>query len=412
MEKFEKLNEFVEGNLDVADEQALFSDLATDDELRTEFKQLMAISSTIKNNRNSFQKNENTKKSVFAALGLSVPIADAVSTASGTAAGVAGGIGLKSLLTTGLISAIATGVIVFFTFGFNPKSETVQKNLSSIPVVQKYSFDQKVPVFDTNAENKRTESDKNNLSSSTHSKELSLTDYSNKNVINNGNDQNESNTISIDNNNGNKIFEIDSNQDLVESNSLFNNNLDKNNNQISIANPSVTIIPELAYNEGNNNKEGWSFELRGAEAFNSDNGMQPQGDTKFINNVISVMYNTKDNWSFGAEVRREAFFLNFEGTNFNGINYEYEQMPTYNTLSILTRYKLDINGNFDPFAQLSFGGNKIGVIGRSTLGIMYSPFDKLSFVLAGEYSNLFYQYQGKRFNSGRFGLTYGVQLRF
>ncbi|MER3328361.1 MAG: hypothetical protein RIF34_02195, partial [Candidatus Kapaibacterium sp.] len=99
MSEFEKINSFVEGELDPSQEQEFFNEMASNEVMRGEFKNLLAISAAVKNNRNAFAKNKKSKKAVFAALGLSIPVADAVTGGVGTAAaGSAIGYGLKSLL--------------------------------------------------------------------------------------------------------------------------------------------------------------------------------------------------------------------------------------------------------------------------------------------------------------------------
>ena len=127
MSKFDKLNEFLEGELQSSEEQSLFNDLASDDKLRGEFKNLLAISSVVKNNRKAFAKNDNTKKAVFASLGLSIPVADAVSTAAGSAgAGAVVGYGAKSLFTIGALSAVATALVMWFMI--DPAGESTNNN--------------------------------------------------------------------------------------------------------------------------------------------------------------------------------------------------------------------------------------------------------------------------------------------
>src|SRR6056297_3745691 len=114
MSKFDKLNEFLEGELPSSEEQSLFNDIASDGKLRGEFKNLLAISAAVKNNKKAFAKNDKTKKAVFASLGLSIPVADAVTTAAGSAgAGAAIGYGAKSLFTIGALSAVATALVMW-----------------------------------------------------------------------------------------------------------------------------------------------------------------------------------------------------------------------------------------------------------------------------------------------------------
>jgi hypothetical protein len=134
--------------------------------------------------------------------------------------------------------------------------------------------------------------------------------------------------------------------------------------------------------------------------------------SQFNNNSLSVLYNFASGLSVGAELRQETFLLEFTGEDINKVMYLYRQEPNFTTLSLLSRYTYDMSETLDPFAQITFGGNKIGVVGRLMGGFMYSPYQNLNLILGFEYNNMSFQYQGNRFNSGKVGINYGVSFTF
>lgn len=428
MSEFEKINSFVEGELDASQEQELFNEMATNEVMRGEFKNLLAISAAVKNNRNAFTKNKKSKKAVFAMLGLSIPVADAVTGGVvTTAAGAAVGYGFKSLLATGVLSAVVTAVIlwgmgtgdVYETKTINKAHLTQQLEVEiphETPMVSskevivykednKYkamyeralivnnSLQQQISGFAAKTEEK-------DAIISRQSAEISTLKYEVRTLQGN-----------LTMNNANYQ---DLNQKQKESEKLYSElgatNLQLKE-QISSMKIDNNIEPMLL--QPKNGASSWSAEWKGSQTFNTNSYEINKTDlSQFNNNSLSILYNFENGFSVGSELRQETFLLEFNGKDVNDINFLYRQEPNFTTLSFLGRYTYDMSATIDPFAQFTVGGNKIGVVGRLMGGFMYSPYQNLNMILGLEYNNMSFQYQGVRFNSDKIGINYGISVQF
>ncbi|MFA7327030.1 MAG: hypothetical protein WC121_10225 [Candidatus Kapaibacterium sp.] len=428
MKEFEKINSFVEGELDASQEQELFNEMATNEVMRGEFKNLLAISAAVKNNRNAFTKDKKSKKAVFAALGLSIPVADAVTGGvATTAAGAAIGYGFKSLLATGVLSAVVTAVILWgIGTGEIKESKTIntahltQQLEIEIPHETPMVSSKEVKVYNSDAKykamyeramivNTSLQQQLSEYSARVEEKDAiiarqssEIAALSNEVHILQGN-------LTINNTNYQELS-----QQHKESESLISElgvTTLKLQEQLSSMKIDNNIEPMLL--QPKNGTSSWSAEWKGSQTFNTNSFQLDKTDlSQFNNNSISIMYNFANGFSVGSELRQETFLLEFTGKDVNDITFLYRQEPNFTTLSFLGRYSYDMSATIDPVAQFTFGGNKIGVVGRLMGGFMYSPYQNLNMILGLEYNNMSFQYQGDRFNSGKLGINYGVSVQF
>lgn len=428
MSEFEKINSFVEGELDPSQEQELFNEMATNEVMRSEFKNLLAISAAVKNNRNAFTKNKKSKKAVFAALGLSIPVADAVSGGiATTSASTAVGYGFKSLLATGVLSAVVTAIILW---GIGSGNISEVRNIDSNQLSQQLEVEiphetpvvssKEVVVYKDDSKYKAMYEKTLNLNSSLQSKlneyaakideqnsiimaqksEIATLGYEVRVVQNN---------LKLNNENYQELnLKHKESEKLISELGATNLDLQERISSIKIDN---NLEPMLL--QPKNGNSSWSAEWKGSQTFNTNPYEFDKTDlSQFNNNSISIMYNFENGFSVGSELRQETFLLEFTGKDVNDITYLYRQEPNFTTLSLLGRYSYDMSSTLDPFAQFTFGGNKIGVVGRLMGGLMYSPYDNLNMIIGLEYNNMSFQYQGERFNSGKIGINYGISVQF
>lgn len=428
MSEFEKINSFVEGELDPSQEQELFNEMATNEVMRSEFKNLLAISAAVKNNRNAFTKNKKSKKAVFAALGLSIPVADAVSGGiATTSASTAVGYGFKSLLATGVLSAVVTAIILW---GIGSGNISEVRNIDSNQLSQQLEVEiphetpvvssKEVVTYKDDSKYKAMYEKTLNLNSSLQSKlneyaakideqnsiimaqksEIATLGYEVRVVQNN---------LKLNNENYQELnLKHKESEKLISELGATNLDLQERISSIKIDN---NLEPMLL--QPKNGNSSWSAEWKGSQTFNTNPYEFDKTDlSQFNNNSISIIYNFENGFSVGSELRQETFLLEFTGKDVNDITYLYRQEPNFTTLSLLGRYSYDMSSTLDPFAQFTFGGNKIGVVGRLMGGLMYSPYDNLNMIIGLEYNNMSFQYQGERFNSGKIGINYGISVQF
>jgi hypothetical protein len=426
MSDFEKLNSFVEGELDSSQEQELFNEMAHNDVMREEFKNLLAISTVVKNNSKAFAKNEKSKKAVFAAIGLSIPIADTVTGGVATAAaGSAIGYGFKSLLATGVLSAVVTAVLLWGVADYNSikKIDTAQLTqqvelvipretpMVSSKEVKVYKNDSKYKAMYESAiaENNTLQQQLSGYAAKIE-EQNSIIATQRTELLALGHDV-ETLRGNLTTNNQNYQELSNKYEDSKKIISELNTTNIALNEQLSSARVEKTIEPMLL--QPHNGTSSWSGEWKGSQTFNTNpNDLVKEDLSQFNNNSLSIMYNFENGFSVGSEIRQETFLLEFIGKDMNEVTYLYQQEPNFTTLSFLGRYTYDMSTTIDPFAQFTFGGNKIGVVGRAMAGFKYSPYQNLNMILGVEYNNMSFQYQGDRFNSGKIGLNYGVSVQF
>lgn len=428
MNDFEKINSFVEGELDSSEDQELFSKMANNEDLRSELKNMIAISAAVKNNRKLFAKNKKSKKVVFAALGLSIPVADAVTGGVASAAsGSTVGYGIKSLLATGVLSAIATAIILW-SFGGSGKSEyntidnkhLTQQLIVEIPHETPIVSSKEVKVYNNDSKyksmyeramliNNSLQQQISDFSEKIEEQQSIITKQSAEIATLSYEVRTLQGNLTINNNNYQELSEKQKDaQELISELGVINLELKEQLNSQAINN---SIEPMLLQPRNGNSR--WSAEWRGSQTYHTNSYDFEKSDlSQFNNNSLSIMYNFENGFSVGSEIRQETFLLEFTGKDANSITYLYRQEPNFTTLSLLGRYRYDMSNSIDPFAQFTFGGNKIGVVGRLMGGIVYSPYSGLDMVLGLEYNNMSFQYQGDRFNSGKLGINYGVSVQF
>lgn len=435
MNKFEKINSFMDGELDSAGEQELFDEMATNDTMRSEFKNLLAISAAVKNNKQAFTKNKKSKKAVFAALGLSIPVADAVSGGvATTAAGSAVGYGLKSILATGVLSAVVTAILLWGIGDSNTENNTVVNKIDDQHLSQQLSIE--LPA--ENSDPTPIVSSRDVSVSNTDSKYKAM--YERAMILNNNLQEQlsgyatklkDQEAIIVAKNAQlaeyrNNIGSLESNIAVNSSNySLMAAKQDENNKLISELSSSNSDLQERISSMKTENAitpmvlqptsgaSSWSAEWKGSQTYNDNSFEFDKSDySQFNNNSLSIMYNFENGFSVGSELRQETFLLEFTGEDVNDVTYLYRQEPNFTTLSFLGRYTYDMSNTLDPFAQFTFGGNKIGIVGRMMGGVVYSPYQNFNMIFGLEYNNMSFQYQGDRFNSGKIGINYGVSVQF
>ncbi|MBK7033684.1 MAG: hypothetical protein IPH49_10560 [Ignavibacteria bacterium] len=112
----EWIHNLLDGELDSMNESALFGELAVNSDLRTDFKQQLAIRSAVHDDRVGLVPPVALTSSVFSGLGFAAPLA-------GAAAGAAGGGLLLQWLTRLGLPILSSIAAVGITFGLVSNSE-------------------------------------------------------------------------------------------------------------------------------------------------------------------------------------------------------------------------------------------------------------------------------------------------
>ena len=198
--------------------------------------------------------------------------------------------------------------------------------------------------------------------------------------------------------------------------------LRKNNINVSriapVIKPAVTDdinMPEpLGYDYPINNiKIGipLSLEVKVIQDWDLNNEtIWPAQEQLFNNFSFAIFYPVYDRFHLGLDIRRENFYQKFAGSE-NNREFDYEQQPNFTTYDLNFRYFTKKYYIFNPFAELSVGGNSIGFVGRLQAGFYYSPVSGINFVFGAQYNSMYYSHQGRNYNSGKISLNSGVNFK-
>lgn len=141
----------------------------------------------------------------------------------------------------------------------------------------------------------------------------------------------------------------------------------------------------------------------------------PKSDPWFREMSIAFQYRLAPQHSIGVVIGHEAFPQHYNGIE-NGIGVQYEQ-------SLLTPWiageysfriaSLRFLGSIDPFITLNLGSTmQAWALTRGMAGIRYVPVRPVSIMIGFEGSLLLYQFQSSWFTTKKTGLVYGIAFQF
>lgn len=400
--------ELLDGELDPMVEPSLYAELASNADLRTEFRQQLAIRTAVQQDRAKLIPPAALTGAVFAGLGFATPIA-------GAAAGAVGGSAAVSWITKlglpMLTAAAAAGMTWMATQQTNdarlPARETppavAQRAQPATPpdapaatglTVLRSTAVQLDRVADQAAEARRAlaaaERENERLRAALASAEQRIPP------------QNLESPAPM------MLAENPTSAPLASALTLVNDvHLVRSSDQRPI-NTTTYRESELSWQQ----YPAFMVQARGISSSPLATVSVPAQSSWLDNAGLSMLYQLSDHHGVGIEFGSETFAQVFEGVR-NGQRIRYEQQPSASWAGIFYRYQhRPIAEGFLPFAQVFAGGSRFGPIGRATVGMSYAPAGPLTFLVGVEGAMMAYQFQDAWFTSTNLGLTYGVAVRF
>jgi hypothetical protein len=403
MEKFDLYSDYLDGNLNDAQEKELLYELSSSDELRAEFRQLIAVNRSGSQIAKGYFVPDSSTSKIFAGVGIA---------ATGTTTGA---IGLLHVLKSSPVFMPAAVSIItaicIFAFADIAGYKFVRDDvaLNNIPVMSSEAGNNSMQGRNLADEIKSIESKNNSIQNNN--------DYAVNSVIKH--------------NFNNDLAGIWNHSDIIENEinlnneenlyNLRNSEIDYSSQNYNLSNRRTESINHninsahyqpFTFDIGDSDNP-LSIEVRNSQYWNIPAAtITPSRFADFHNMAIDMKYNFKNGISVGADVRRETFFQKFDFVDELNQYTIIEQQPNFTTLSLNLAYNFDTGGSVIPFAQVSVGGNVVGAVSRLMAGASYRISDNFMLNISGEYSNMTYSYKSSIFNSPKFGFNYGISYKF
>lgn len=385
-EKYQIIYEFVDGELPAEQESELFAMLATDQEARNELKSILAIKEAVRSDSVAFVPPLKSTQRIFTSLGFSAPAAVATTASISKIAQIGKWIAAQyKFIATGVASAVASALIMLLLLPQNQQ-------------VEKFSTNSKTLISEAKPAQSQISTD--NTLSQPELKEKVVYKYI---VVEKTANLQSNNAL-----NANKMINISTpTQAITKPQVNLANNIPSN---FSL---NVVKLPEITELVGNNDKN-LSFEIKGL-SYSSDikERVNPSQKQSFNNTSFALIYKFSPELSFGIDYCRENFYQKFSGYENNQL-YQYEQNPNFETFSLLGRYSPNF-ADFDIgriFVQASLGGNKVGYVGRVTIGAEIPVSNRYGLTVGYNLSNMYYEHQNKWFSSSKRGVELGARINF
>lgn len=226
-------------------------------------------------------------------------------------------------------------------------------------------------------------------------------------------------TASLENNSFKNIAIVTIPEKNFLKENITQNSFKSNDNPASLKEVLKTIEDEFTTDGILPKKSSWldnmQFEIRGFSLANYPQPRTlPQSDPIFKNMAVGAYYTLNDENAVGMEFGQEAFSQKFGGIDEDSIYFTYQQYLVLPWAGISYRYTPDFLGfkNIRPLGGITLAGTTGGPVGRAMIGAKLFPESPVSMIVGAEGAVFAYQYQDKIFTSPKFGVMYGVSVKF
>lgn len=421
----ELIQDFLDGTLDPSGERDLLSAVAGDDALRSELKRHMAIQRAVRSDTQAFVPSAKSTGSIFSSLGYAVPGGVAAEAARRGLFAKIGAFVAKYYqgLIGGLTATVATLVVVLLLLEFFGSGDTYKSNQSeSEKTAAIIGSENHNPTQHTAGSDLLKEGSPSTGASEVREPQVI---YKTKYVYL---------PVKIDTSKiieevlGKLATKFSDDTPMNESNDGRSNVFGRvspsigdyiasNQNRFTLREPAPTPIFDLTPRRRTEIESDRRFALaiRASQPFYATPiEVSPENNQIFNNYGIAFSYAPTDYLAVGADLRRENFYQIYEtGPDGSGYYWRHEQQPNFTSAGLFVRgIWSDALPGFSPYAQFGFGGNVGGYALRPAIGLVYSPYPGISFILDVEYNNFRFTQDGEGFNSEKTNLNYGISFDF
>lgn len=409
------LHDFVDGSLDYQGETALFSELHFNEGLRSELKMLIAMGRSAAHDIEAFVPAPESRELILQRLGFSssVPLPSAEGSWFGMLRGSLQGI------FGGVIGALLAALAIFGLDIHSPLHADHDGAAAALPAMAGSPSDAEAPVAiqapshpraGTEGSGAAQQSASQSLASSlAHAPERDAGRTSIANLREGSEERMEESAIIAPP----VLMEVAPRGTEVLSHAGSSSAPDLNGLQEEDASP-IALVPVSS------EESGWgmppiSIELRA----NNSRSMTPRpaglanaSNGLLRDRILGVHYRIGDNHSIGLEIGQEEFYQRFEEMLANGDFVRHEQNPALFWGGAAYRVSFPIVSDLRPFAGAFIGGTEMGPVGRISAGTYYNLVPECDLFASGELSALAYSFNGTWHFTPKYGMSYGVRVKF
>jgi hypothetical protein len=441
------LHAFLDGELELSQEQPLFSELASSGDLRSEMRELLAMRSAVQQDTEAFTPPPSATSTIFNSLGFSLPagttggaaIASEVlpsAIGASSAAATVGAASWWSKLWLPSVTALVGAGITFWLLNWGYSSNLTEMASAHANELQKIRSENAAQLAS------QADSFRNQLQSASEAKVIVRTEkvyypkieyrYTDRNT------NSESSQIPTDNNSAVNSSEPSVSLGMAENkfpspiqyssggNSLFQKRFSMYfaspiSQDNTLRNSHDAMTSELLEREFLPKEEAyyphWSAKLGGvASTLSSTPIPTTASPTDALNNLnLQLMYSLSEDILVGLKFGREAFPLQYNGS-IAGRTFTREQYSPVYWGGIAAQYQpsgLSFFGGVQPYVSVFGGSSEIsGLLLRFEPGLQLSLSPRFSISAGFDISRLSYQFQGTGFSTVKTGINSGIIIHF
>ncbi|MBI2793258.1 MAG: hypothetical protein HYX66_01240 [Ignavibacteria bacterium] len=391
-ESSEALYAFLDGELDISEEQRLFDELAASVDLRTEMKDVLSIRAAV--HRDITSPPAQVESSLLSAVGLG----SAVSTGAGAAA-LATATRSPNILLNRLLSGIlgiALGLVIAW---FMMDTQGVMQTSGTAVYSGKHTDQQQQPSVVAEVDTVY----------STRVITRTVPAQSTKNASPVEVQPADSPTLTLNE-------ETSSNDLVLESSSAaLPQTPDPQLHRQPIASEMMKSLRRPQPLSESSYSPMVALRIRTLASGIPQTERVPQSvqDAMAPNTAFSLLFPLAEHHQLGVEMGQESFRQEFTGYELNR-QVSIVQTPVLFWIGgtyIVTPFEFSFLSGLSPFAEATLGMVfEQGPIGRGTIGLSYQPVGPLRMTLGLDGSALLYQFQGNSFTSTKWGVSYGLSV--
>ncbi len=417
MEKDKLIHKFLDGELTSEQETEFFYDLSSDDDMRMELKEQLAIKNAIRGDIKASTPKAASTMAIFSELGFTPPPVADVPASGGAVVPPVNSVWsvlskYSGFIWTGLATAVTTIFVMLFLMEPGNSNGTYVANNnatenSNVTEVTLNNSNNSVPITES------TSSDLNNdaIDQSIQAEQKVVYKYI---------------YITKEKPKTEEVKEIENIVKDIHKSDIAENDLASLHSEVipvydaSLDTPALIDNkqslhgPTAVMRDENSNAYGIIFEFRTAKDWTNSAGLNPSHYQDWNNTSIGIFKELDTEFALGLEYRRENFYLDFQGTEGTNQLYKYEVYPNISSLTAAVRYSPEFLRwyNFSPFAQVALGANNVGPVGRFLVGTQFSPSGSYALIFGINGSAMRYNFQGTDYTSNKFGIQFGASFRF